>query len=472
MKTLQRRHHPVISALLLCTSLAAAAVHAQSPAPAPWGTYEKLFSAQSPWNSRPVNPVLDPAITIPADAYEPTVAGGAYSTGVFRALPTDGPMTVYGPNATTGVADPDSGGSRNITIPRWPSGMIAATSTDGHAEIVDTEAGVVHSFWKLARTNGVWRAALYSWSPLNGSGFGDPAHYHQGARATGVPISAGIIRKHELTDGKPSYGHALAISLAASGLTNGTTAPAYVYPATSADVSTGNNTGGIAEGSLLMLPAGFDDRAIVHPQLKRIVATLKSHGAYVVDRNVATPFVVYVENGANFNLMPKGGDNNVVAQLRLIRAGLRKVTSAASWVDGDGNVKADMEACNLLSMRGPWLRQSGPTIGVFDTLQQEIVFPTTTQEITQANTSSTGLTKVAWAQPAEGAAMRFTSVATGDASVRMQLTVAGAIVYDSNFITDGQSTTFVWPSGPVRVTLLARSGVGHASTVKGLLTAE
>jgi hypothetical protein len=471
MKTLQRRIHPVISALLLCASLAAAA---QSPAPVPatWGSYEKLFSAQSPWNSRPVNPVLDPSITIPTDIYEPAVAAGAYSAAVFRALPTDGPVTVYGPTATTHVSDPDSGTSRNVTVPRFPAGVIAATGADGHAEIVDAEAGVVHSFWKLKQTGGVWRAALYSWSPLNGNGFGDPAHHYQGARATGVPSSAGIIRKQELTDGKPSYNHALAISLAASGLTDGTSAPAYVYPATSTDSSTSNNTGGIPEGSLLMLPANFDDKAIAHPELKRIVATLKSHGAYVVDRTTGTPFVIYVENGANFNLMPKGRDNNVVTQLRLIRAGLRKVTSAERWVDGDGNVKADPEVGNILSMRGAWSLQAGPSLGVFDTLQQAIVFPNTIKEITQANTNNTGLTKVHWALPAADTPMRFTSVAAGAASVRLQLKVSGTIVYDSNFITDGQSTTFIWPSGSVGAILIARSGVGNASTVKGLLNAE
>ena len=475
MKTLKRRTHPAISALLLCASLAAAAAHAQSPTPATWGSYEKLFSAQSPWNSRPVNPVLDESITVPPEGtYAPVVAAGGYSTAVFRALPTDGPVIVYGPDDTKAVSDPDSGVFRNVTIARWPSVVIPATAADGHADIVDEEAGVVHSFWKLKQVDGVWRAALYSWSPLKGSGFGDPAHYYQGARATGVTSSAGIIRLHELTDGKPSYDHALAISLTAKSLSSGATIPAYVYPATSADGTTSNNTGKIPEGSLLMLPANFDATGIVHPELKRVVATLKSHGAYVVDRTENTPFAIYVENGSNFSLMPNGWDNKVVAQLNLIRAGLRKVVSAESWLDGDGNVKAAPVTGNLLSMRGSWWMSGGTALGVFDTLQQALVFPPMAKSITQSNGNYTGYTKVTWAQPAANTLMRFKSVATGGARVRITVkTAAAGQVYDSGLLADGQSSTFYWPGTGAAVTVVATSGVSATgSTVKGLLTAE
>lgn len=262
------------------------------------------------------------------------------------------------------------------------------------------------------------------------------------------------------------------MSLSKSGLANGTNAPAYVYPATSADGSASINTGTIPEGSLLMLPPEFNDSAITHPMLKRIVATLKTHGAYIVDRNTGTPFVIYVENGSNFKLMPNGWDPVVIEQLRLTRAGLRRVTSAESWIDGDGNVKAEPEAQNILSMRGGWFKQEGPELGVFDTLRQEVVFRATPQRITQANTNYTGFTKVSWALPAVGQRMRFSSVATGNASVRLQLRWAGETVYDSGYLKDGQSTTFYWPADDAKPVVLTRSGVNTASSVKGLLIAD
>lgn len=133
----------------LAIALACAAVaQAQTPSPAAnWGTYTKLFSATSPWNSRPVNPVFDTTSVIPTDTFEPTVADGDYSTGIFQATAQDGPVTVYGPEGTSGISDPDSGGPRaSITIPRWPAGVTPAAGTDGHADIVDTETGIIHSF--------------------------------------------------------------------------------------------------------------------------------------------------------------------------------------------------------------------------------------------------------------------------------------------------------------------------------------
>lgn len=72
----------------------------------------------------------------------------------------------------------------------------------------------------------------YAWSPLDGYGFGTPDHFYQGARAAGVPPSAGIIRVHEIDDGLPLYRNAIAMSMTFSGLCKD---PTYIYPATSAD---------------------------------------------------------------------------------------------------------------------------------------------------------------------------------------------------------------------------------------------
>ena len=80
-------------------------------------TYQKPFAATSLWNSRPVNPVLGTYV-IPKSSYFPSVQGGAWSTGLFLAKTTDGPMTVTGLNGAAGVNDPDTLLSRPVTLPR------------------------------------------------------------------------------------------------------------------------------------------------------------------------------------------------------------------------------------------------------------------------------------------------------------------------------------------------------------------
>ena len=95
-----------------------------------FGTYLRPYAADSLWNSRPLNPVFG-TFEIPKSSYFPTVASGAYSTGVFLASATDAPMTVVGPGSTAtntvGVADPDSGTNRVITLPRWPAAVLPAS---------------------------------------------------------------------------------------------------------------------------------------------------------------------------------------------------------------------------------------------------------------------------------------------------------------------------------------------------------
>jgi len=437
-----------------------------------YGDYLRPYAASSLWNSRPVNPVFS-AYAIPKNIYFPSIATGAYSTGVFLASATDRPMTVVGRGSTdtttVGVADPDSGGSRVITIPRWPAGVLPASGTDGHADIVDPITKIVHSFWQLKQINGRWTAALYSWSKLDGTGWADPAHYYQGARAVGIPASAGLIRKHEIKDGMPIYTHALAISLPHNALSNGVNVPAYIFPATSADGTVSNNSGAIPEGALMMLPPSFDSSGIANADLKKIVETLKVYGAYVVDRNTGTPFAMYVENDSGFNLMPKGWDNTIANQLDQIRANLRQVVSAQDWVGTDGKSVAEaikaQQRMNILSMRGPWSKQYGTAAVTYDTETQTLWFGATATKTVYANANNTGLTRVNWAVPKAGTYVNFTVTATGGATLRLQVSSGNVLAFDSKELANGQSMRFLWPANG-RVTLIAGSGTNGVSSVK------
>ncbi len=466
-----RMHIASALCLLAASLILVAQTHAAEAAD--WGSYRKPFAATSPWNSTPVAPVLGDFV-IPKSTYSPGVAGGAWSTGVFLASASDGPITVTGLPKTKGLWDPDAEAFHDVTVPRWPASVVAATASDGHADIVDPQTGIVHSFWQLKQVDGKWVAAQYAWTRLNGRGWGDPAHYFQGSRAAGVATAAGLIRKHEVNDGDSMYRHALALSLTYNALS---AKPTYIFPATSADTDAAKTNGGkIPEGALLMLPASYDTQKILNPALRKVAETLKTYGAYVVDRNFGTPFFIYVENGAGFDLH-QGGWNKVVADdLERIRNGLRQVVSTQGWLDGDGKPVQPQQDMNLLSMRGPWQLESasGAAPGTYDTWQQAVKFPAASARITQVNHSSSGLHPVSWALPKKGSAYRLTAITTGGGKLRVQVRdPSGATVYvDSGELGNGASTNFSWPSDQAQITVRAISGVGTPSTVRGELKAQ
>lgn len=463
-----RARSPWLAVLGIALSVAGGDAAAQ-PNGAEWGSFESPFAADSPWNSRPLAPKFGDFV-IPKSDYYPSVAEGAWSTGVFLAAGSDLPVTVIGPAGSKGVWDPDAGVYRGeVAIPRWPAGVIPASAADGHADIVDPIAGVIHSFYKLRQTEGQWTATQYAWTRLDGRGWGDPAHYFQGARAAAVPTSGGIIRKHEIEDGRPLYRHALAMSLTYNALAAN---PAYVFPATSADRDAATtNTGQIPEGALMMLPPDFDLERIATPALRKVAETLKTYGAYVVDRNRGTPFTIYVENGSGFSLHRGGWNNVAAADLERIRLGLRRVVSADGWVDGDGRALVPETNLNLLSMRGPWQRKSGSVSGVFETWPQAVVFPATTTATVMVNSGGRSLHPVSWAIPVAGQPYRLTAFATGGARLRLQLRdkASGATVYDSKDLGNDEVADFVWPAGAVTPVVTVTSGIGSGSTVRGEL---
>jgi hypothetical protein len=436
-----------------------------------FSTFEKPFAADSPWNSRPVNPVLGTA-TIPTSTYYPLVSSGTYSSAAFRATAADAPMVVSGPT-TKGIWDADSEAwLPTVTIAHWPAGVVPASGGDGHAEVVDTASGVVHSFWQLKQVEGKWQAAQYAWTPINGRGMGDPAHYFQGARAAGVSTLGGMIRIHEVNDGDTAYRHALAMSLTFNGLSP---SPTYQFPATSADTTAAStNTGAIPMGSRMFLPASFNAQALATPELRKVAETLKLYGAYVVDRNVGTPYYIYVENGADFKLHKNGWSNATANDLQVIRAALRPLQGADSWVDGNGNPVTSTTSTdlNLLSMRGYWYRTKGTQSGVFDTWRQAVVFPATTTAIEQVNAGGRAYAGLKWGAPKVGDSYRLRAYATGGARFRMTITdtTSKAVVYDSGDMADGQALTFTWPSDSFKISTYAKSGTGGVeSTVRAEL---
>lgn len=431
-----------------------------------WGSYLTPFSAASLWNARPVEPVFGNFV-IPKSSYFPTIASGVWSTGIFLAKDSDTSVIVKGIPGQPGVWDPDAEIHKpEIVIDRWPADTVGAAAADGHADIYDPVLRVIHSFWQLKKINQQWVAAQYAWASIEGRGWGDPAHYFQGARAAGVPTSAGLMRKHEINDGEAIYHHALAMSLTFNALAAN---PNFVYPATSGDsVVKTLNTGMIPEGALVMLPPFYDTSKIASSALRKVAETLKIHGAYVVDRNYGTPFVIYVENGADFKMSTNSWDNAVAGELDRIRAELRQVLSADSWLDGNNQAMVPEKVFNRMSMRGPWQAQTGALLGVFDTLAQAVVFPATPTRVTQVNYSGRGLHKILWSTPQVGSIQRLTASAKGGAKLRMTIyEKTGVQLFDSGELGAGESAQFLWPGADARFVIYAISGIGQPSLIRG-----
>lgn len=427
-----------------------------------WGTFDLPFAATSPWNSRPIDPVFSDAV-IPKARYAAAIESGKWSTGVFEASPgVSSPVTVSGPRGKPGLWRVDDRTFGDVQLARWPAGVVPATGSDGHAEVVDTEAGVVHSFWKLRNEGGKWVADQYAWTSLRGSGWGDPAHPMQGARAAGVPAIGGLIRTKEVNNREPLYHHALSMSLPTTALSR---SPAYVYPATSADKEAQSvNTGNIPEGALLLLPPGFNTTLIGDARIRKIAETLKVYGAYVVDRNGATGFVIYAEIGSGLELHERIWNAKAVADLEKIRTALRPVVRARLWLDGNGKVLSRDSYPNVISMRGPWKTIKGDAKAAFDTWSQQLVFERASGPAVVAKTFTADVTDVSWAKPAPGSRYRVECRAELGAKCRFLLTKRGdnCILVDSGELDHEQFTSFTWPSADTSVTLYAHAEAAGA----------
>lgn len=431
-----------------------------------WGTSNTPFAASSPWNSRPVKPELGSTL-IPSSKFAPAIEAGQWSTGVFISKPSDRPVMVRGHRGMQGLWNVDDQIFSDVTIPRWPSGVRPALKSDGHADIVDAAEGIVHSFWQLRNEDGLWTAAQYAWTSLKGRGWGDPAHYFQGARAAGVPAMGGLIRKHEVEDKLPLYKHALAMSLTTSALSP---SPSYVFPATSADTGASrNNSGNIPQGALMMLPASFDRNRLSDRRVRKIAETLMVYGAYVVDRNEGTPFIIYAEIGSGLNLHERFWNRDAIADLERIRLQLRQVIGAEGWLDGNGRRYVPQKNLNLLSMRGPWTGEQGATPGTFESWSQSVIFSQTSRRMVQKRSLPSSITDVAWAAPVVGESYRLTCLARGGAKLRLILSDAasGKAVIDSGELSNGESYAFSWPQQDISASLYAISGIEVASSVRG-----
>lgn len=414
-----------------------------------FGNYLHPFHSKSLWNCKAVDAVLDTQV-IKENIYPPFAGPSNLSVAVFEAADSDGPMTIYADPTKGYIRDPDAlENKQSITVPRWPSSATPATGGDGHCDVVDSVTGIIHSFWQLKKqSNGQLTAVMYSWTYVTGSGWGDPAHYYQGARAAAVCPSGGLIRKHEVLDTLANYNHALAMSLPFEELAPN---PAYCYPATSADAYAASlNKGTFPEGTLFMLPPTFDSSQLADHELRKIANTLKIYGAYVVDQNVGTPFSIYAEIGSAIDLSKGAGQVRNNADLHIIRSALRKVISARFVSQYGVEVFSDSNP-NIFTMRGVWsIDPTGVFLPitkkpVYDTWKQALVFPASTTIVEATEGNGTGFTPVSWAKMKSGETMKMSVTSTNGGQLKLVIWSGGTVSRIIPYFGNGESATFTLP---------------------------
>ena len=270
----------------------------------------RSFSSESPWNvAIPPNPDLDSnsALMMATLAGEETHLKAdltQWTIPLFVIDADQSPLhTVVSSRPFHPSVDPEGDGRvENIPLPDgvWPD-----PQKDGHLLLVDP---VRRQSWDLSRAvrlaDGSWRATRLAIWDLNGPGF-VPADFGkrwwlQGARGTGMPLLAGLVRPEEVESGQ--IRHALACATPVNRRARYEDGPLELCspPAARND---GRLDGAryIPAGARIQLDPDLDlDSLSLSPASRVVARAMQVYGMFNAD--VAGSFKIYFQN-----LGPTGG---------------------------------------------------------------------------------------------------------------------------------------------------------------------
>lgn len=201
------------------------------------------------------------------------------------------------------IVDPDRDGvAQGLPM---PEGVWQDPSPDGHMTLIDTKAG---KSWDFSRAQqlpgGSWIASRIDTWDLDGPGYRKPFDgdywWTYGARGSGFPLIAGLIRPEEIEKGE--INHAL---VCATPINRKTTypdgKPQLCSPPASRTDGEGIGYEYIPEGARLQLDPKLDlDLLNLTPETKVIARAMQKYGMYNGDNS--EDFVIYFQN-----LGPDGG---------------------------------------------------------------------------------------------------------------------------------------------------------------------
>lgn len=299
-----------VGVLLVVVSLASACAGGGSDKPAAGASQAagnvdasqgRFFAASSPWNTRidsaTIDPRSDEMMTLARERIGVQERAGGLAPTIQRRVDTSGlyinTKAWTTPIVTGGVVtklvcrqsdcgDDIPGGELEVPVDISPDPRY-----DGWFTVISAGTGYAYDLWRARRESDDTITYNFArrWA-LDGPGYSAPQTV--GARGSGLPLFAGLIRLDELTAGR--IDHALAISVP------GPAQRVFVPPASATD---GNGRdGSVPEGARLRLKDNVTLRAAVDPRTgdaikltaaqrrtaDAIVAALRIYGAIVVDR--------------------------------------------------------------------------------------------------------------------------------------------------------------------------------------------
>jgi hypothetical protein len=189
--------------------------------------------------------------------------------------------TVPAGQPTVAVSTPSPGLAPQFTAVPLPSDAFPDAGTDGHLAVYQPSTDTAWEFWVLTKDGtGQW-SALYGGRMPNVSSnpgyFIDPPGSGYGARATSIPLLAGVLRIAELQ--ALQINHVIGFAMPKP-------APCYRWPAQRQDGNLSNSDWlAPPEGAILRLPASLDIDALNLPPLTAAIAkTIQRHGMVLQDR--------------------------------------------------------------------------------------------------------------------------------------------------------------------------------------------
>lgn len=268
------------------------------------------FSADSPWNTPiPKRAEIDPNSELMINNLKNKVkilTGNVLNwtvplfvidskTSPRRAVKTKNEYLYY-------TIDPDENRiAEGIPLPK---GVWSDPKEDGHMLLIDPKA---RKSWDFSvakqKGDGSWTASVIDVWDLNGKGYRKPFSgkywWYSGARGSGFPLIAGLIRYEEIVAGEIK--HALVCATPSN---RKTSLPGVKFELCSpASRTDGNNIGVefIPEGARLQLDPKLDlDSLNLSPATKIVAKAMQKYGMYVGDNS--SDFTIYFQN-----LGPDGG---------------------------------------------------------------------------------------------------------------------------------------------------------------------
>ncbi len=251
-----------------------------------------LFTAGSPWNTtadtRSVHPASQRLLRLAAEPAGPSSAAITAASRAGLELITRGwtspildsgePTEVRCRTTTCG----DGAGPLTLEV---PGDVDPDPLHDGWLILHDVEHRILYDLWRARREDdgSLSYAFLRAWD-AGGPGFSRP--YVEGVRGSGLPLAAGVVRRHELELGQ--IDHALALSVP------GAAAGSFLQPASDTDGR--GEPGSLPEGARVFLRADAVYARPLDPQTGRplpmtqqqyrsahaLVEALRTYGAIVV----------------------------------------------------------------------------------------------------------------------------------------------------------------------------------------------